>query len=136
MVDSNLERISKVLFFATLDEGFALEAAQDLIERVESDSSILPNIKAIISRDQKKSNRVSAVQGNFKFPLGVDISYWREFRIKSSREIFEPVLFSWIGKFNDEEICRVLEISSGTLYLRYNNGLKALGSLLLKGQSR
>ena len=130
----NFELAAKILFFGTLEESFSIETAKGFA-KAETREALLEAVHSLIlKRKNKMSNLVQLTQGAFVFPVGIDMSYWREFKSNCSRDAFLAVLYKWIGGVSDEELCRVLNLSQGSLYSRYNSGLKNLGELLVKSQ--
>ncbi len=129
------EQTAKVLFFATLDESFAINNAEEISENSKSIPEALSSVCKKLSLAHDKNHKVQPIKGHFAFPAGVDISHWREFRLNSSREDFEAVLLRWVGKFEDKDITKAVGITEGSLKSRYNSGLRNLGSLLIKEHS-
>jgi hypothetical protein len=130
----NFELAAKILFFGTLEESFSIETAKGFA-KAENKEVLLSAVHALIlKRKNKMSNLVHLTQGAFVFPEGIDMSYWREFKTNCPRDAFLAVLYKWIGGVSDEELCNVLQVSKGSLYSRYNLGLKSLGELLVSSQ--
>lgn len=132
MERKNFELAAKILFFGTLEESFAIEHAKKLAN-IKSRPLLLSEIWRVL--DSKKKKKFSSVQfdkGLFSFPVGVDFSFWREFKFHSSAENFNAVLLKWIGGLSNAEISKIFAVSEGALEMRYNKGLKLLGSFLIK----
>lgn len=135
MDQQKFETAAKVLFFGTLEESFAIETAKKTIH-IKSEADLLKWLEVTL-RKQKTKHSVSGspMQGVFVFPAGMDLSYWREFKTNCILNNFLAVLYKWVGGFEDEAICKTLNISKGTLYSRYNKGLLKLGEYLIDRQT-
>ena len=135
MNKQNFETAAKVLFFGTLEESFAIETAKKTIH-IKSEQELLEWLEQSL-RKRKTKHRVSKVpmQGVFSFPVGTDLSYWREFKTNCISNDFLAVLYKWIGGFEDDLICKTFDMSKGTLYSRYNKGLMKLGEYLIDRQT-
>ncbi len=131
----NFELASKILFFGTLEESFAIESAKKFAKAETAEELLLGVHKLLLSRRSKIATRVYMTQGSFVFPAGVDLSYWREFKTHCPQDIFSLILYKWIGGFSDQDICRALKLSKGSLYSRYNQGLMALGEFVVNNQA-
>ncbi len=130
----NFELAAKIIFFGTLEESYSIDAAKKFA-KAESRHELFSAVHSLIlKRKNTRSSLVQLTQGSFVFPKGIDMSFWREFKSNCSKDAFLAVLYKWIGGFSDEELCMVLDVSTGSLYSRYNTGLRALGELLLKSQ--
>jgi len=129
------KRTAKVLFFATLDEAFAVKCAEEICEQSKDEFEALKSVSQKLKKSHDKNHKVQPIKGHFSFPAGVDISHWREFRLNSSKEGFQAVLLKWVGRFSDKDITETLNVSKGTLRSRYNDGLRNLGALLIKEHS-
>lgn len=123
---------AKVLFFGTLEESYAIEKAQEIALSKTRLQALEGVLEALEKRKTKKITSVLFDKGAFKFPVGVDISFWREFRYHAKPENFRAVLLKWIGGLEDQEICALLKITQGSLDMRFNEGLKHLGGFLIK----
>lgn len=131
----NFELAAKILFFGTLEESFAIESAKKFAKAENTEELLTGLHKLLLSRKNKMSNLVHMTQGSFVFPAGVDLSYWREFKIHSQQDAFLVVLYKWIGGFSDQDLCEAFKISKGSLYSRYNRGLKSLGEFVANNQA-
>ncbi len=132
--ENNFELAAKILFFGTLEEHFSIEAAKKII-KAENKKLLLEAIHKLLSRRKDKGvTRVHLTDIVFVFPIGVDLSYWREFKINCQKDVFWAILYKWIGGVSDQNLCEVLQISKGSLYSRYNQGLSSLGKLLVNSQ--
>lgn len=135
MDKQNFETAAKVLFFGTLDESFAIETAKKTIH-IKSDAELLKWLgQTLHKRKTKHGVSNTPMKSVFSFPVGMDLSYWREFKTNCTPNDFLAVLYKWIGAFEDDLICESLEISKGTLYSRYNKGLIKLGEYLIDQQT-
>ncbi|MGH1467950.1 MAG: hypothetical protein ACRBBP_03590 [Bdellovibrionales bacterium] len=131
----NFELAAKIIFFGTLEESFAIEGAKKLA-KIENKELLLEAVhKLLLRRKDKMATMVHLTDGSFVFPAGVDLSYWREFKTNCHRDAFLAVLYKWIGEISDEDLCQALQISKGSLYSRYNEGLRELGALLVNSQT-
>ena len=130
-------RAAKVLFYGSLDEPFALKKAIQAI-RENSDFEQLCLLHDVLEKKQNSQIHVHAEgveEGHLEIKSNLRLDYWREFRFNSGSEVFFPILYKWIGGFSDEDITKFLNLSQGTLSMRYNTGLMKLGSYLVKGIS-
>jgi len=134
MQTEGFETAAKVLFFGTLEEPFAIEAAKKTIH-IGSQEELLAWLDSTLSKKKNKLKKGAQMQGVFVFPAEMDLSYWREFHSNCIEDSFRAVLYKWIGGFSDDIICSVLDISAGTLYSRYNAGLVKLGEYLIDRQT-
>jgi len=127
-------RAAKVLFYGSLDEPFALKKAI-YATRENSELDQLRLIHDLLEKKQNPQVHVHAKgleEGHLEVQNNLRLDYWREFRFNSGPESFFPILYKWIGDFNDSDIKELLNLSQGTLTMRYNNGLVALGGYLVK----
>jgi hypothetical protein len=128
------ERAAKVLFYGSLDEPFALKKAIHAI-RENSDFEQLTFLHELLEKKQNPTVHVhlkGIEEGHLEIRKNLRLDYWREFRFNSGPEMFFPILYKWIGNFSDKDIAELLNLSSGTLTMRYNEGLIKLGSYLVK----
>jgi len=127
-------RASNVLFYGSLDEPFALKKAIQPV-RESSDFEQLEVLHDLLGKKQSLQMHIHAKgieEGRIKIKKNLRLDYWREFKYNASPEILMPVLYKWIGGFKDSDIKKVLNLSQGTLSMRYNEGLIKLGSYLVK----
>lgn len=131
----NFELAAKILFFETLEESFSIESANKFLKSESIESLLFEVHKLIMRRKNKMSTLAHLTEGSFVFPVGVDLSYWREFKTNCQRDAFLAVLYKWVGGVSDQDLCRVFQISKGSLYSRYNQGLRSMGELLVNNQT-
>ncbi len=132
--ENNFKLAAKILFFGTLEEHFAIEAAKKIV-KIKNQKLLLDRIHGLLlRRKDKMATMVHLTDVAFIFPVGVDLSYWREFKMNCQRDAFLAILYKWIGGISDENLCEALQISRGSLYSLYNQGLRSLGKLLVNSQ--
>lgn len=127
-------RAAKVLFYGSLDEPFALKKAIH-VTRENSDIEQLSFLHDLLEKKQNPQVHIHAKgieEGHLKIKKNLRLDYWREFRFNSGAEVFFPTLYKWIGGFSDKDITDLLNLSQGTLTMRYNAGLIKLGGYLVK----
>ena len=125
-------RAAKVLFYGSLDEPFALKKAV-YATRESSNFGQLALLHDLLEKKQHSQvhTHVKGLEaGHLEIQKNLD--YWREFKFNSGSEIFFPILYKWIGDFSDQDITKLLNLSQGTLTMRYNSGLMQLGGYLVK----
>lgn len=131
----NFELAAKILFFGTLEESFSIESAKKFVQ-AENKVELLRAVHNFMNKKRNKTTKfVNMTQGSFVFPVGVDLSYWREFKAHCQQDAFSVVLYKWIAGLSNEDICEALRITQGSLYSRYNSGLKSLGDFLVNRQT-
>lgn len=137
MIEDSYSKAAKVIFYGTLDESYALKKSKLLLFEDQSFEQLQKLHQIVLKKDLNSTHvniqKMDSHKVHFKLPANTSLEYWREFKFNSSKDIFYPILYKWIGDFSDEDVSKVLSLSLGSLSMRYNAGLIKLGSYLIKG---
>lgn len=147
MSENDIKSMILFFFFAFLDEGKAIEASAEAIEKYRRYISKNPNARTSVvlilaTKQIWQKNRGRIVRGHpnfhsesgWQFAKSVSMGPWKEFQKSALDEELLSLIWSQILKISDQDISSGLGISEGTLRYRRGRALRKLGALINTSQ--